>query len=142
MNKSLRYGTIAAAAAACLALTPGLALAVGQQTSPTVSQEVQSNMGSGDAGTLNDNSKQTNLGQPGTAGALQTQAGGQSAGVTSGPAAGSNVAPGTAVAKQDKMGQQSTSGGTHMSGKAAAGVGAPGPGTEAGKAPQTKSAQE
>ncbi len=95
MRKSLRNGALIAISTACLALTPGLALAAAP-------------------------------------------------GVTSGPAAHSNVVPGAAAAKQGNAGQESTAQ-LDTSGKAATGVGAPGTpaktGTESGEAPKSKSAQ-
>ncbi|HSU06507.1 MAG TPA: hypothetical protein VLI93_13115, partial [Acetobacteraceae bacterium] len=151
----------------------GMALAAGHPNAPTVGQEANqlNTQGSTEAGTsnqaTNESSKpatdegtnqataETKKGH-GTAGAMAAAKeneshANQSAGVTSGPSAGSNVAPNTAVAKQgsqETMAEANTNGTstTHTAGKASMGVGAPGtpahPGTEAGKAPAQKSAQQ
>ena len=108
-----------------------MALAVGSQTSPTVSQEA-------------------NQMKPNDATQTQTQTSNQpSSGVTSGPAANSNVVPDTSVSKQQAANQpnavgSTTSGSPELgtTGNAAAGVGAPGTpgknGTEAGAAPSQR----
>jgi hypothetical protein len=130
MRDSIRRGVVAAASCALLGLAPGLAMAVGNQNSPTVKQEAN---------------------QAATGGGSSQTSEPPASGVTSGPAAHSNVVPNTAVPKNENASQTNAenraTGSSEMStaGKAATGVGAPGaaakPGTEAGAAPH-KSAQQ